>query len=315
MKLRFINSSNMLLLEYDQLPVIKPQAGYTQLTTCTDSGNCDFTIVHADHYSLWMGRFNLDTVCTVSVTAPVAEPCLAFHWPESSGYSIPGAMKNPRAINGWLLDGNNKNPGTFTTISGEGRILLLQYRSTKEITLPNIVIDRSVALVLQQILEYPLFSADLHPYMYHKAMELWLLLKNNSRDEQKPGSLSKMLVQKMEELDKRLHSDISTNYTIASLARLAGMNQTQLKKYFRHWSGRTIHQYIIELKMRQAVEFLENSDKTSREIGFELGYKDDANFSQAFKKYFAYRPGEWRKEYRKDNKISLPVILNRQDDR
>ncbi len=305
MKLRFINSSNKLLLEYDQLPASKPKAGYTRLTTCTDSGKCDFTIVHADHYSLWIGHFKLDTVCAIVVTAPAAEPCLAFHWPESSNCSVSPALKNPRAINGCLLDQNNKSQVTFAATE-EGWVLLLQYRWKKELVPPplsNIIIDRAVALVLQQVLDYPIASIDLQSYMYHKTMELWLLLKTNAEQEQKPGSIPKILLQKMEWIDKILHADISTNHTISSLARLAGMNQTLLKKYFRNWSGRTIHQYIMELKMNRALEFLQNSDKTAREIGFELGFKDDANFSQAFKKYYAYRPGEWRKEYRKDNKI------------
>jgi AraC-like DNA-binding protein len=198
-------------------------------------------------------------------------------------------------------------------VGGKGRLLVIQYSEAPASPLIRVYtgVDRAVALVLHQILEYPLNAPGLLSYMYHKAMELRLLLKDDLPHEQ-AVAVPRLIINKLQQLDELLHNDSSCNYSIASLAQKAGMNQSLLKKYFKRWSGNSIHQYIIGLKMQQALDCLQNSRRTVKEIAYELGFKNDANFSQAFKKYFAYRPGEIRKEYMHEEKRNRLELANKQ---
>ncbi|MCZ8132611.1 MAG: AraC family transcriptional regulator [Steroidobacteraceae bacterium] len=77
---------------------------------------------------------------------------------------------------------------------------------------------------------------------------------------------------------------------IAVLARRVGMNQTKLKAAFRHVTGRTIYEYVQELRMRKASALLSSGDASIGEVAYAVGYAHPANFTAAFKKHFGFLP-------------------------
>lgn len=86
------------------------------------------------------------------------------------------------------------------------------------------------------------------------------------------------------------------NFSIETLAKTLHLNTANLQRYFKAYYGRTLHQYILSIKMEAAMQLLTNTNKSSKEISFDLGFKSDANFSEAFKKHFGYPPGQLRKK-------------------
>jgi AraC-like DNA-binding protein len=49
--------------------------------------------------------------------------------------------------------------------------------------------------------------------------------------------------------------------------------------------------------MELAAEYLRNTDKSVKEIGYDLGYKEPPIFSRAFKKWFSMTPLEYREKH------------------
>ncbi len=81
--------------------------------------------------------------------------------------------------------------------------------------------------------------------------------------------------------------------TISSLARRVGSNECYLKKDFRHWTGRSIGQYISELRMSNALELLATGRHSILEIAYTVGYSNPSQFSAAFKRFYGKAPSRY----------------------
>lgn len=59
--------------------------------------------------------------------------------------------------------------------------------------------------------------------------------------------------------------------------------------------------YIRMIRLKKAAELIANTDKTIKEIQFEVGFNDAKYFRTTFKKFFDISPSEYAKKYRKIN--------------
>lgn len=81
---------------------------------------------------------------------------------------------------------------------------------------------------------------------------------------------------------------------LSELARQVGSNEFYLKKGFKSLTGTTVYGYIRELKMKKAVELLQEQKWTLQQVAEAVGYKYAQHFSTAFKKNYGVPPGRFR---------------------
>lgn len=67
------------------------------------------------------------------------------------------------------------------------------------------------------------------------------------------------------------------------------------RKMFKQYTGNAPVQYQLDLKIRRAREMLVSTDKSIKEISFELGFQSIHYFSRIFKKKTGIAPSETRK--------------------
>jgi len=81
---------------------------------------------------------------------------------------------------------------------------------------------------------------------------------------------------------------------IAEVARAVGITQAYLSRLFREHDNTTPHAYLTDLRMNHAVDRLEHSDHSVKQIAFELGFASAASFSKAFKRAMGVAPADYR---------------------
>ncbi len=86
---------------------------------------------------------------------------------------------------------------------------------------------------------------------------------------------------------------ISQPITVEELAELAGCSRWHFSKRFTQISGYKPHDYIMDIKMRQAVKMLE-SNLSVKEIVDKIGFSNSAYFCRAFRKTYGVPPGRFR---------------------
>lgn len=77
--------------------------------------------------------------------------------------------------------------------------------------------------------------------------------------------------------------------TISALSRRVGLNECYLKAGFRQRTGRSIGEYVRQLRMEHALELLE-SGRSVLQTATAVGYSNPSHFSAAFKKQYGRLP-------------------------
>ena len=81
------------------------------------------------------------------------------------------------------------------------------------------------------------------------------------------------------------------NFGVNELAHETGMSRFNLNQKLQVISGKTINQYIREVRLNRAMEMLQQEPVTASEAGFKVGFGSPAYFSTCFSEYFGYPPG------------------------
>ncbi len=92
-----------------------------------------------------------------------------------------------------------------------------------------------------------------------------------------------------------LTEDLSQRMTIEQLSRIALVNSHTLQGCFKYLYGKTIFEYVQELRIARAKELLRSTNLNLQQIAMLCGYREQSNFSFAFKKTEGLGPGLWRK--------------------
>lgn len=121
------------------------------------------------------------------------------------------------------------------------------------------------------------------------------ILSSNSFANQGEQSDSRR-VQKIEEYVSNNYKDtISLN----TLADIAGMNPNAFSRFFRVRTGRTVSEYIIDIRLGHASRMLVDTMMSVSEVCFECGFNNVSNFNRTFKRKKGCTPREFRDNYRK----------------
>jgi len=95
-------------------------------------------------------------------------------------------------------------------------------------------------------------------------------------------------------VSKYMIQNIGHEHSLDTLARVVGTNRTSLCLAFRNVYGKTIFSWLRELRMREASRLLKDTRLSIQQVCIEVGYKDPANFSTAFKRYSGIPPRKYR---------------------
>jgi transcriptional regulator GlxA family with amidase domain len=86
--------------------------------------------------------------------------------------------------------------------------------------------------------------------------------------------------------------------SVSQIASHCYISERTLLRRFKEATGFTPKQYIIQLKIEQAKQFMEREKISIEEIGHKLGYTDTSNFIKIFKKIAGVSPSEFRARQR-----------------
>jgi transcriptional regulator GlxA family with amidase domain len=75
------------------------------------------------------------------------------------------------------------------------------------------------------------------------------------------------------------------------------MDQTSLCRFFKRATGRTMTEYLNELRVGAAAQLLINTDESILDIGFRVGFGNYSNFNRQFKRIKGYGPGTLRRQF------------------
>ena len=79
-----------------------------------------------------------------------------------------------------------------------------------------------------------------------------------------------------------------------TLASLCEMNPFRFSRCFKKETGFTFQEYLVRLRIKEALRLLDNPNASITDIGFMVGFNDSSYFSRTFKRYMNHSPSEFR---------------------
>jgi AraC-like DNA-binding protein len=95
-----------------------------------------------------------------------------------------------------------------------------------------------------------------------------------------------------------MHRSPANPWTIATLAREAGISRSVLAERFRHYLGEPPMSYLTRWRLQLGARMLKSSSRSVAEIAGEVGYESEAAFNRAFKRQFELPPARFRSNSR-----------------
>lgn len=99
-----------------------------------------------------------------------------------------------------------------------------------------------------------------------------------------------------------IHRQPANDWSVEKLGQIANMSRSSFSNRFSQLAQMTPLQYVIFVRLQRASRMLLETSTSLIAIAEHIGYQSEAAFSQAFKKQFNLRPGEYRRSH-----SALPV--------
>lgn len=90
-----------------------------------------------------------------------------------------------------------------------------------------------------------------------------------------------------------IEDNLEQNWTLSSVARLAGSNQTYIKQDIKDLLGISFRKWLNKKRLKTALELLSSNEQISQ-IASDVGYKSQAHFATSFKNEIGLTPREYR---------------------
>lgn len=157
-------------------------------------------------------------------------------------------------------------------------------------------ITPSLAIVLNQLINYNLNQSIKDLYFKGKAYELLSLYFNRSEDaniEQCPFLVDETNVIKIRKAKDIIIARMSEPPSLHELADEIGLNLKKLKEGFKQIYGDSVFSFLFDYKMEVARKLLESGENNVNEVGLKVGYSTASHFIAAFKKKYGTTPKKY----------------------
>lgn len=145
----------------------------------------------------------------------------------------------------------------------------------------------------QAILAEPITIEDFFASWY--SFEQWLMevRERISRAAAKPlfsPEIQNSIVKAMSLVQQNITSPISS----AEVAQMVNMSGSYFSQCFKQYVGQTYTDYVRDIRIERAKEYLRSTTRTIQWIAEQIGYSDEKYFSRLFREHAGVLPSEYR---------------------
>ncbi|MEU9456249.1 helix-turn-helix domain-containing protein [Streptomyces sp. NPDC048277] len=108
-------------------------------------------------------------------------------------------------------------------------------------------------------------------------------------------------------MQRFLDQHLQDRYSLPTLAEHFHVSTRTLLRRYKQETGESPLVHLQRTRMRRAQHLLESTDRTSRQIHLEVGYRDHGTFAALFTRHFGVRPTDYRAGFRRERASPRPL--------
>jgi AraC-like DNA-binding protein len=156
-------------------------------------------------------------------------------------------------------------------------------------------IPTQLLIVLNQLFTTHVSTSVEKLYYHGKVLELLGLYFSDKKPDTEscPFLNDQETVRKIKHAKEYLLKHLEAPPGLKELAKIAGLNEYQLKVGFKEIYGNTVFGYLLDHKLDHARVLLDSSRFQVNEVAYQIGYANPSHFIAAFKKKFGVTPKKY----------------------
>ena len=103
-------------------------------------------------------------------------------------------------------------------------------------------------------------------------------------------------------IERYIHQNLAENLTIETLSRRAAMSRTAFTVQFRARTGKSLVEYLTDLRLEKARELLRNGDLAVRHVASDVGVRQ-SRLRALFQQREGVSPSEYRRQQRENQDL------------
>lgn len=151
------------------------------------------------------------------------------------------------------------------------------------------------ALALKQGLENDYNNCSLYAELLYSALSIHLCYKHSRKKPQIIGCQAGLSRQQLKQVCEYIQVHLEDDIRLKDIAMSAQINSTYyFCRLFKHSTGVTPYQYLIQQRMELAKQLLKRGDLPIVEIAFSCGFSSQSSFTTSFRKHTGVTPRVYR---------------------
>jgi AraC-like DNA-binding protein len=197
-----------------------------------------------------------------------------------------GGRPDVRLLGGWFTFGSTDTPLLVSLLPSLVHVRGVERLSTLVRLVGEEASERRAGreLVLTKLVEVLLIEA----------------LRAAPGDDAPPGLLRGLADARLAPAIRQMHSQLARSWTVALLARTAGLSRSAFFERFTRTVGLPPMEYLLAWRMAVAKDLLRRQDVKLDEVAERVGYGSASTFSTAFSRHVGRPPGRYSREGRRE---------------
>lgn len=104
---------------------------------------------------------------------------------------------------------------------------------------------------------------------------------------------------RVQSVQQYINANYNKDIRLDDIAAIVNMTPTAFSRFFKQRSGKTLSDYIIDIRLGYVTRLLVDTSQSISEICYKCGFNNISNFNRIFKKNKKCSPKEFRENYRK----------------
>ncbi len=93
----------------------------------------------------------------------------------------------------------------------------------------------------------------------------------------------------------KIEANLDADLSLVSLAEESGYSRAHFLRMFRGATGVTPHQYVLDLRLRQAQQRLREAKSSIVDVALSCGFSSQSHMTTVFRRHLEMTPGEFRR--------------------